>query len=100
MEDKLEQLRDEAVAAFQNAEDEEQLEQARVQYLGRQGRLREMMKNLGSTKPAGLGGRRALVRNLTRARQTRAGGKDTGVPTMRQDCRWPVVTPRLQHFYT
>ncbi len=48
MKDKLEQLRDEAVAAFQNAADEEQLEQARVQYLGRQGRLREMMKNLGS----------------------------------------------------
>jgi len=48
MEDKLEQLRDEAMAAFQNAEDEEQLEQARVEYLGRHGRLREMMKNLGN----------------------------------------------------
>ncbi len=48
MEDKLEQLRDEAVVAFREADDEEQLEQMRVQYLGRQGELREMMKNLGS----------------------------------------------------
>ena len=48
MEDKLEQLRAEAVAAFQNVEDEEQLEQARVEYLGRHGRLREAMKNIAS----------------------------------------------------
>ena len=48
MEDKLEQLRDEAVAAFQNAEDEEQLEQARVEYLGRHGRLREAMASIAN----------------------------------------------------
>jgi len=48
MEDKLEQLRTEAVAAFQNVEDEEQLEQARVEYLGRHGRLREAMKDIAS----------------------------------------------------
>jgi len=48
MEDKLEQLRDEAVAAFQNAEDEEQLEQARVEYLGRHGRLREAMTDIAN----------------------------------------------------
>ncbi len=48
MEDKLEQLRDEAVVAFRKADDGEQLEQARVEYLGRQGRLREMMKNIAS----------------------------------------------------
>jgi len=48
MEDKLEQLRAEAVAAFQNVEDEEQLEQARVEYLGRHGRLREAMKNIAN----------------------------------------------------
>ncbi len=46
MEDKLEQLRDEAVAAFQDVKDKEQLEQARVEYLGRHGRLREAMKNM------------------------------------------------------
>ncbi len=48
MEDKLEQLRDEAVAAFQNAEDNEQLEQARVEYLGRHGRLREAMTGIAN----------------------------------------------------
>jgi len=48
MEDKLEQLRDEAVAAFQNVEDEEQLEQARVEYLGRNGRLRETMTGIAN----------------------------------------------------
>jgi len=48
MEDKLEQLRDEAVAAFHNAEDEEQLEQARVEYLGRHGLLREAMASIAN----------------------------------------------------
>ncbi len=48
MEDKLEQLGEEAAAAFRNAENEEQLEQARVQYLGRHGRLREIIKNIAS----------------------------------------------------
>ncbi len=48
MEDKLEQLRDEAVAAFQTAEDDEQLEQARIEYLGRHGRLREAMTGIAN----------------------------------------------------
>ncbi len=48
MEEKLKQLRDEAVAAFRKAQNDEQLEQARVEYLGRHGRMREAMKSIAS----------------------------------------------------
>ncbi len=51
MDDKLEQLRQQAVETFQAAADEEQLEQARIEYLGRHGQLREIMKDLGSVSP-------------------------------------------------
>ncbi len=48
MEDKLEQLRRQALEAFAAAVSDEDLEQARITYLGRRGQLREVMQGLGS----------------------------------------------------
>ncbi len=46
MEEKLEQLAQEAVAAFAAAQNEAQVEQARIEYLGRHGQLRKVTQGL------------------------------------------------------
>ncbi len=48
MEDKLEQLRRQALEAFAAVVSEDELEQARITYLGRHGELRDVMQGLGS----------------------------------------------------
>ena len=48
MEQELEQLRSEAVSAIEQVADRRQLEDFRIKYLGRNGQISALMKQLGS----------------------------------------------------
>lgn len=51
MQERITRLRDEAVAALQAAEGPEDVERLRVRYLGRKGRVTELLRGMGSVPP-------------------------------------------------
>ena len=51
MQERIARLRDEAVAALQAAEGPEDVERLRVRYLGRKGRVTELLRGMGSVPP-------------------------------------------------
>ncbi|MFW6083997.1 MAG: hypothetical protein ACODAA_02180, partial [Gemmatimonadota bacterium] len=50
--DRLREIRDEGLAAFETASDADELEAARVRWLGRSGALSDAMSGIGDVDPA------------------------------------------------
>jgi phenylalanyl-tRNA synthetase alpha chain len=103
MQDKLQNLKNEALALIMQAENPQELEDIRIRYLGKKGKLNEIASSLGSLEPeekVKLGQQFNDVKNAISGAITSSSlHPSSHIPDNNFDSTLPGISPRIGHLH-